>query len=277
MSIRNFDISTSIQHYITELERFTNCSSEEAAEYAAAVSRQGLAALTESQREMLFSYCMIIAAKRVRAVVGDSAVRSEMEPCDWVNEFYFKLGGVIQHFDPERSMLSTYISAAVDSFMNNFSAENDIRGRHYVSSINQLNSKRRQLIRLNSCEPSDETLMKELGWGQLRLRNVRMAENGGAVIRLNDPVGEDGSLTVGDTLISDEPSVEETAENKIMLGKMRECLDSMPDDRSKYAMIHCIVHGESYGKVGEEIGASKEGVRKMVNRTLERLRSMMCA
>ena len=38
-----------------------------------------------------------------------------------------------------------------------------------------------------------------------------------------------------------------------------------------------IVHGESYGKIGEELGASKEGVRKMVNRTLKQLRTMMCA
>lgn len=130
---------------------------------------------------------------------------------------------------------------------------------------------------LNSCEPSDELLMKELGWGQLRLRNVRMAESGSAVIRLNDPAGEDGDATVGDTIVSDEPGVEETVENKIMLGKMRECLDSLPDDRNKAAMIRCIVHGESYGKIGEELGASKEGVRKMVNRTLKQLRTMMCA
>ena len=120
-------------------------------------------------------------------------------------------------------------------------------------------------------------LMKELGWGQLRLRNVRMAESGSAVIRLNDPAGEDGDATVGDTIVSDEPGVEETVENKIMLGKMRECLDSLPDDRNKAAMIRCIVHGESYGKIGEELGASKEGVRKMVNRTLKQLRTMMCA
>ena len=62
-----------------------------------------------------------------------------------------------------------------------------------------------------------------------------------------------------------------------MLGKMRECLDSLPDDRNKAAMIRCIVHGESYGKIGEELGASKEGVRKMVNRTLKQLRTMMCS
>ena len=143
--------------------------------------------------------------------------------------------------------------------------------------MNQLRRKREQLFMLNSCEPSDELLMKELGWGQLRLRNVRMAESGNAVIRLNDPAGEDGDATVGDTIVSDEPGVEETVENKIMLGKMRECLDSLPDDRNKAAMIRCIVHGESYGKIGEELGASKEGVRKMVNRTLKQLRTMMCA
>ena len=97
------------------------------------------------------------------------------------------------------------------------------------------------------------------------------------MIRRNAPAGEDGDATVGDTIVSDEPGVEETVENKIMLGKMRECLDSLPDDRNKAAMIRCIVHGESYGKIGEELGASKEGVRKMVNRTLEQLRTMMCA
>ena len=200
-----------------------------------------------------------------------------MEPCDWVNEFYFCLDRVLRRFDPDRASLPTYISAAFDSFMKSYSADCDIRGRHYVASVNQLRRKREQLFMLNSCEPSDELLMKELGWGQLRLRNVRMAESGNAVIRLNDPAGEDGDATVGDTIVSDEPGVEETVENKIMLGKMRECLDSLPDDRNKAAMIRCIVHGESYGKIGEELGASKEGVRKMVNRTLKQLRTMMCA
>lgn len=277
MSTENLDIVTSIQNYIAELERTANVSGGEAAEYAAEASRSGLESLPGERREKLISYCLLIAAKRVRAVTGGSAVRSDMEPCDWVNEFYFCLGRVLRRFDPDRASLPTYISAAFDSFMKSYSADCDIRGRHYVASVNQLRRKREQLFMLNSCEPSDELLMKELEWGQLRLRNVRMAESGNAVIRLNDPAGEDGDATVGDTIVSDEPGVEETVENKIMLGKMRECLDSLPDDRNKAAMIRCIVHGESYGKIGEELGASKEGVRKMVNRTLKQLRTMMCA
>ena len=277
MSIENLDIVTSIQNYIAELERTANVSGGEAAEYAAEASRSGLESLPGERREKLISYCLLIAAKRVRAVTGGSAVRSDMEPCDWVNEFYICLDRVLRRFDPDRASLPTYISAAFDSFMKSYLADCDIRGRHYVASVNQLRRKREQLFMLNSCEPSDELLMKELGWGQLRLRNVRMAESGNAVIRLNDPAGEDGDATVGDTIVSDEPGVEETVENKIMLGKMRECLDSLPDDRNKAAMIRCIVHGESYGKIGEELGASKEGVRKMVNRTLKQLRTMMCA
>ena len=190
MSIENLDIVTSIQNYIAELERTANVSGGEAAEYAAEASRSGLESLPGERREKLISYCLLIAAKRVRAVTGGSAVRSDMEPCDWVNEFYFCLGRVLRRFDPDRASLPTYISAAFDSFMKSYSADCDIRGRHYVASVNQLRRKREQLFRLNSCEPSDELLMKELGWGQLRLRNVRMAESGSAVIRLNDPAGD---------------------------------------------------------------------------------------
>ena len=176
MSIENLDIVTSIQNYIAELERTANVSGGEAAEYAAEASRSGLESLPGERREKLISYCLLIAAKRVRAVTGGSAVRSDMEPCDWVNEFYFCLGRVLRRFDPDRASLPTYISAAFDSFMKSYSADCDIRGRHYVASVNQLRRKREQLFRLNSCEPSDELLMKELGWGQLRLRNVRMAK-----------------------------------------------------------------------------------------------------
>ena len=214
MSIENLDIVTSIQNYIAELERTANVSGGEAAEYAAEASRSGLESLLGERREKLISYCLLIAAKRVRAVTGGSAVRSDMEPCDWVNEFYFCLDRVLRRFDPDRASLPTYISAAFDSFMKSYSADCDIRGRHYVASVNQLRRKREQLFMLNSCEPSDELLMKELGWGQLRLRNVRMAESGNAVIRLNDPAGEDGDATVGDTIVSDEPGVEETVEIK---------------------------------------------------------------
>lgn len=276
MSIKNLDITSSIHQYIKELESRAG-SGREAAEDAATASVSGLDSLPSERRERLESYCLLLAANRICAVTRGSAVRADMEPRDWVNEFYLSLGKILLGYDPERSSLSTYISAAVDNFIRNYLADSDIRGRHYVSSVNQLRRKREELERICNEEPSDEFLMKELGWGERRLRNVRMAENCGAVISLNDPVGDDGNNTVGDTIVSDEPGVEETAERKIMLGKMYECLDSLPDDRNKHAMIRCIIHGESYGKVGEDIGASKEGVRKMVNRELERLRSLMCA
>ena len=142
MSIENLDIVTSIQNYIAELERTANVSGGEATEYAAEASRSGLESLPGERREKLISYCLLIAAKRVRAVTGGSAVRSDMEPCDWVNEFYFCLGRVLRRFDPDRASLPTYISAAFDSFMKSYSADCDIRGRHYVASVNQLRRKR---------------------------------------------------------------------------------------------------------------------------------------
>ena len=75
MSIENLDIVTSIQNYIAELERTANVSGGEAAEYAAEASRSGLESLPGERREKLISYCLLIAAKRVRAVTGGSAVR----------------------------------------------------------------------------------------------------------------------------------------------------------------------------------------------------------
>lgn len=267
---------TAIMNYIAELDRAGMCTADEAAQEALTAAAEGLEALPEQRRGRFVNYCLHAAAMKINALSG-AGFGAGMEPCDWVNEFYLNLERILRRYDPERAKLSTFLSNAVVSFMQSYAAENDIRGRHYLSGIKKLRSARRELIAETGAEPADEQLMERLGWGRLRLNNARIAENGGAVLYLSNPVDEDGELTLGDTIESGEPDVAETAEKRIMLGRMQECLAALPDDRSRYAVIHNIVHGESYGKIGEELGTSREGVRKMVNRTLERLREMMCA
>ena len=265
-----------IQQYIKELESCDTCSAAEASSAAATASQRGLDALPAEQRERFVNYCTLVTARRVRAVTAKMSAAAELDPCEWVNEFHIRLVDTLRRYEPERSSLTTFLSNSVDNFMRSYSANNDSRGRYYNATVSQLRRAREKLSRQNSCEPTDDELMSELKWGKLRLSNARRAEAEGGSVSLSEPVDADGELTIADTLVSDEPSVEEAAEQKIMLGRMRECLAQLPDDRSKYATINCIALGKSYGKVGEELGASKEGVRKMVNRTLDLLRTMLC-
>lgn len=281
MSNMGFGTKT-IQQYIKELENCETCTAAEAAALAVTVSQQGLDALTEEQRVRFVNYCALVTARRVRAAAQKTSKTPkmsgtvELDPCEWVNEFHLRLEETLRRYDPERSSLPTFLSNSVDNFIRSYNANNGFCGRYYNATVSQLRRAREKYIRLNSCEPTDDELMTELNWGRLRLNNARRAEAEGVSISLNEPVDESGELTLADTLVSDQPSVEEAVENKIMLGKMRECLAQLPDDRNKYATINCIMLGKSYGKVGEELGASKEGVRKMVTRTLDLLRTMLC-
>lgn len=275
MSNMSFGTKT-IQQYIKELEGCEMSSAAEASESAVIASQCGLDSLPEERRVRFVNYCMLAAARRVRAVSAKPLFAAELEPGEWVSEFYIRLEEFLRRYDPERSGLNTFISNSMDNLMRSYSAENGVGGRYYSATVSQLRRTREKFIRMNSCEPTDEELMNELHWGKLRLNNARRAEAECTRISLNEPVDDDGELTIADTLVSDEPSVEDAAERKIMLGKMRECLAQLPDDRNKYATLNCIVLGKSYGKVGEELGASKEGVRKMVNRTLDLLRTMLC-
>ena len=104
------------------------------------------------------------------------------------------------------------------------------------------------------------------------LREVRQAAR--AVTSLDKPLGDDNDASIGDLVGATQDGVEEEVEISLTESTLRQALSDIPERESEVLRLRYGLNGEeprSLEEIGRRLGLTRERVRQIEARALERL------
>lgn len=131
----------------------------------------------------------------------------------------------------------------------------------------------RELVEKLGRPPTEQEVAKAAGISMRQLDDLKNA--GRIVTSLDQPVGEEGSATVGDLLVTDAGQFEDEVQITLGEEKLREAVKSLPErERTVIELRYGLLDGvpRTLSDVGDHFGLSRERVRQI---EAEALRNLM--
>jgi RNA polymerase primary sigma factor len=119
---------------------------------------------------------------------------------------------------------------------------------------------------------TDEEVAKAAKLSLKHLREVRQAAR--AVTSLDKPIGEDGDASFGDLVVTEQAPVEEEVHVGLTEQTLRRAVGRLPEREAEVVRRRYGLTGEdpkSLETIGRELGLTRERVRQIEGRALERL------
>lgn len=197
----------------------------------------------------------------VATIARQFSKKSGVEFDDLMQAGYEGLLRGIEKFDAERE--NANISATLQGWIRSMIAQQleltrpvSVKGkggrdiRKVKTGFNKaFNKLRSELGR----DPSDEEVAAELGVDVETMRSVRSV--GG--VSANMPVGEEGGMTIGDTIVADTANPEETLLQKDFVDLLSRFEDNLSKTADKYAVK--VLKGEMTNQQAADAVAEEEG------------------
>jgi RNA polymerase primary sigma factor len=146
---------------------------------------------------------------------------------------------------------------------------------HAVETINKLNRVRRELLQQVGREPTVAEMASALGVSPGKVREIQKANQ--EPVSLETPVGDDDESELGD-FIEDEDAEQplEVVFREIRREELFKVLDSLPVRDRKVLELRFGLKGErprTLEEVGERFGVTRERIRQVEAKTLNRLKN----
>jgi RNA polymerase primary sigma factor len=144
---------------------------------------------------------------------------------------------------------------------------------HIVEREQKLARAERELLVELERPPTEEELA---GRAKLPLKHVREALGAArAVASLDKPVGSEGDTAFGDLVAHEEGSVEEEVTVSLGENALRRAVDHLPERERMVIKLRYGLDGDpdpkSLDQIGRELGITRERVRQLETKALERL------
>lgn len=259
----------SIRMYLNEIGRFPLIDAEEEVRLGRLIQKWDQEArkrLAEANLRLVVS----IAKKYMGRGLG---------LLDLVQEGNVGLFRAVDKFDPDRGFkFSTYATWWIRQGVTRAIADQARTIRvpvHMVETINKFNHTYRRLTQELAREPLMEELALELEMDVRKVRQImRISQD---ILSLDSPVGGEEDTTLGDFVEDDKYLTPEKATNlSILKENLYEMLDFLtPREKKIIVMRFGLDGGEMHTleEVGKEFGVTRERVRQIEAKTLEKLRT----
>ena len=259
----------SIRMYLNEIGRFSLINAEEEVRLGHLIQQWDQEArkrLAEANLRLVVS----IAKKYMGRGLG---------LLDLVQEGNVGLFRAVDKFDPDRGFkFSTYATWWIRQGVTRAIADQARTIRvpvHMVETINKFNHTYRRLTQELAREPLMEELALELDMDVRKVRQImRISQD---ILSLDSPVGGEEDTTLGDFVEDDKYLTPEKATNLAILKEnLYEMLDFLTPREKKIVVMRFGLDGgdmHTLEEVGREFGVTRERVRQIEAKTLEKLRT----
>jgi RNA polymerase primary sigma factor len=146
---------------------------------------------------------------------------------------------------------------------------------HAVETINKLNRVQRELLQKSGREPTVQEIAAEMGVTPKKVRDIQKANQ--EPVSLETPVGDEDESELGDFIEdadADQPL--EVVFREIRREELFRVLDSLPARDRKVLELRFGLKGErprTLEEVGERFGVTRERIRQVEAKTLNRLKN----
>jgi RNA polymerase primary sigma factor len=146
---------------------------------------------------------------------------------------------------------------------------------HAVETINKLNRVQRELLQKSGREPTVQEMAAALGVSPNKVRDIQKANQ--EPVSLETPVGDEDESELGDFIEdadADQPL--EVVFREIRREELFRVLDSLPARDRKVLELRFGLKGErprTLEEVGERFGVTRERIRQVESKTLNRLKN----
>ena len=182
-----------------------------------------------------------------------------------------------ERFDPELEFkFSTYAVWWIRQSITRAIADKERLVRlpvHRVESIRRFRRAARLLTYENGGVPTIRELADTLGWSLDRTAFVS-ALAGWVDVSIDEPIGEDGTLTVGEMLVAPEPSaltqLTESERRQKVLDLLSRLTDSQEEVLLRRFGFSDLGDGETLQEIGDDFGLTRERIRQIEEKALKR-------
>ena len=262
----------SIQMYLREIGQYPLLSAQEERDLAKRILEQD----TEA-RNLLARANLRLDVSIAKKYVGRSP---DLTLLDLIQEGNLGLFKAVDKFDHTKGFkFSTYATWWIRQAITRALADQSRTIRipvHMVETIAKYKQKVRQLSQDLGRDPLPEEIASEMGLDVEKIHNIEKINQD--TVSLETPVGDDGDdrSTLGD-FIPDEHILapDQVSAHRILADQVREILDELsPKERKILEMRHGLDDGiyHTLEEVGKEFGVTRERIRQIEAKALEKIR-----
>jgi len=262
----------SIQIYLREIGQYPLLTAEEEKELARRIERG-----EEEARNILARSNLRLVVSIAKKYVGRSP---DLTLLDLIQEGNLGLFKAVDKFDWTRGFkFSTYATWWIRQAITRSLADQSRTIRipvHMVETIAKYKQKVRELSQHLGREPVPEEIATEMGIELEKVYTIQKISQG--TVSLESPVGDDEDKSTLGNFIADEgiESPDMDASRKILSEQIREVLEELsPKERKILELRHGLTEDGvcfTLEEVGREFGVTRERIRQIEAKALERIR-----
>ena len=255
-----------LQLFLNEVGRYELLTAEEEVELAKRIERGD----REAKERMINSNLRLVVS------IAKKYQGHGLSLLDLIQEGIIGLIRAVEKFDWRRGFkFSTYatwwIRQAVQRGVANKAREIRIPV-HIVDRERKIARAERELVAKLGRAPTEEEVSQASKLPLKQVREVREAAR--AVTSLDKPVGE-GDASYGDLFAGDEASAEELIQVSLEQDVLRRAVETLPEREQEVVKLRYGLNGDggpqSLEEIGRKLGLTRERIRQLEARALERL------